>query len=295
MAVKFTTPTVANGHVYVGGRNAVTVYGQLSTNALTATPAFSPAGGAYATAQSVTLSDSTPNASIYYTTNGTPASTGSTLYTAPIPVASSETIEAVAIAPNFSQSAGALASYTIGSTTGGQSKVSLTAAANTNGIYTDGTVFTTGGMDGTGAAYSGNLLGTSLSYSGVTYQILPANQKDAVKASAIPLGGNFAHLRFLAAGLFGNQLSQVFTVTYTDGTTAKLTQSLSDWFTPQHYSGESIALTMAYRDLKTGARDSRPFNLYQYNFTLNSAKTVKSLTLPANTKVAVVAVTLTTN
>lgn len=295
IAVKFTTPTVANGRVYVGGRNAVTVYGLLSTHApLTAAPTFSPGGGTYATAQTVTLSDSTPNASIYYTTNGTPASTGSALYTGPIQVTTSETIEAVALAPNFSQSTNTIASYTIGA---GQTKVSLASAANTFGIYTDGTAFTTGGIDGTGAAYSGNLLGASLAFSGTSYTILPANQKDAVKgAVAVTLpAGKFAHLRLLGTGLAGNQLSQVFTVTYTDGTTATFTQSLSDWFTPQHYAGEAVALAMPYRNLKTGARDNRTFNLYQYTFALNSAKTVKTLTLPANTKVAVLAVTLTTN
>jgi hypothetical protein len=116
VAVKFTTPTVANGQVYVGGRNAVTVYGLLGTGQqLTATPGFSPPAGTYSTAQSVSITDSTPNASIYYTTNGTTPSTGSTLYTGPIQVAASETLEAVALAPGFSQSADASASYTIGS------------------------------------------------------------------------------------------------------------------------------------------------------------------------------------
>jgi hypothetical protein len=114
IAVKFTTPTVANGHVYVGGRNAVTVYGITTTGPLAATPTFSPAPGTYATAQTVSLSDTTPNASIYYTTDGTPASTGSTLYTAPFQVPTSETISAVAIAPGFLQSPEAVASYTIG-------------------------------------------------------------------------------------------------------------------------------------------------------------------------------------
>ena len=49
---------------------------------------------------------------------------------------------------------------------------------------------------------------------------------------------------------------------------------------------------MPYRNLKTGARDNRTFNLYQYSFALNSAKTVKSLKLPSNANVAVVAITL---
>jgi hypothetical protein len=152
-------------------------------------------------------------------------------------------------------------------------------------------------MDGTGAAYSGNLLGTSLTSAGVAYTILPANQKDVVKgisAPVIPLpSGTFSSLAFLGTGLAANQLSQVFTVTYTDGTTTAFTQSLSDWFTPQSYPGEAIARAMPYRNLSTGAKDNRTFNLYQYGFALNSAKTVKSLTLPSNANVAVVAITLT--
>ena len=119
VAVKFTTPTIANGGVYVGGRNAVTVYGLLNNGAqLAATPTFSPAGGTYSSPQTVSIKDSTPNASIYYTTNGTPASTGSTLYSGPIQVSVSETLEAVAIASGFAQSSEGLASYTIGGGSG---------------------------------------------------------------------------------------------------------------------------------------------------------------------------------
>jgi hypothetical protein len=119
VAVKFTTPTVANGKVYVGGRNAVTVYGLLSSGApATATPSFTPPGGTYTSAQTVSIADSTPNASIYYTTNGQPASTGSTLYTGPIQVTTSETLSAVALAPGFSQSSEAVAGYTINSGSG---------------------------------------------------------------------------------------------------------------------------------------------------------------------------------
>ena len=114
VAVKFTTPTVANGNVYVGGRNAVTVYGMLTPGApLAATPTFSPAGGTYSSTQSVTIKDTTPSASIYYTTNGNTPSTGSTLYSAPVSVSASETIQAIAMASGFSQSAVGSASYTI--------------------------------------------------------------------------------------------------------------------------------------------------------------------------------------
>lgn len=116
VAVKFTTPTVANGHVYVGGRNAVTIYGLMSGPPASA-PTFSPAAGTYSSTQTVSILDSTPNASIYYSTNGSPASTGSTLYSGPIQVPTTETISAVAIAPGFRVSPDAIASYTIQNST----------------------------------------------------------------------------------------------------------------------------------------------------------------------------------
>ncbi len=78
-----------------------------------ATPTFSPAAGVYASAQSVTISDTTSGATIYYTTNGTTPTTGSTVYSAPISVNATETIQAIAIATGFSQSAVASGAYTI--------------------------------------------------------------------------------------------------------------------------------------------------------------------------------------
>jgi hypothetical protein len=104
--------------------------------------------------------------------------------------------------------------------------------------------------------------------------------------------GKFSELKLLATGVNGNQVNQGFTVTYTDGTTARTYQSLSDWYTPQKYSGESEAVTLPYRLIATGATDNRTFYLYGYSIAINDAKTVKSLTLPANRNVVVLAVTL---
>jgi hypothetical protein len=90
----------------------------------------------------------------------------------------------------------------------------------------------------------------------------------------------------------GHQTSQTFAVTYTDGTTSTFTQSLSDWFTPGGYSGETTLLAMAYRDVYNGTKDNRTFHAYAYTFVLNQAKIVSSITLPSNTKVVVLAMTL---
>jgi chemotaxis protein histidine kinase CheA len=73
----------------------------------------------------------------------------------------------------------------------------------------------------------------------------------------------------------------------------KLMDLVGDWFTPQHYSGEATALTMAYRDTGQGVRDNRTFYLYAYQFALNTNKTVASITLPGNRNVVILAATLT--
>jgi hypothetical protein len=78
-----------------------------------ATPTFSPAAGAYAFAPTVTISDTTPNATIYYTTNGTTPTTSSSMYNGPIAAPSGEPIEAIATASGYSTSAVATAAYTV--------------------------------------------------------------------------------------------------------------------------------------------------------------------------------------
>ena len=80
-----------------------------------ATPAFTPPAGAYSSALPVTISDTTPNATIYYTTNGSTPTTSSSVYSAgsPITVSSTETIEAIATASGLSTSAVGIAVYSI--------------------------------------------------------------------------------------------------------------------------------------------------------------------------------------
>jgi hypothetical protein len=180
-------------------------------------------------------------------------------------------------------------------TKGTGTSVSLSPDFNLNGIYTDGTKFSTGGLDGTGYSYSSNLLTTSRVYSGTLFDFGPANELDAVGCSGQVVAvtaGKYSALELLATGVEGNQASQVFTVTYSDGTKAKFTQSLSDWYTPQKYAGESEGVAMAYRDFDNGTKDNRTFNLYEYRFALNPNKVVKSVTLPTNSHVAVLAATL---
>jgi hypothetical protein len=111
IAVKFIVPTVANGKVYVGAGGEVDIYGLLNGVTQTAAPSITPGTESYNGTLSVTITDATPNASIYYTTDGTSASSTSTLYTGPISVSSSETIKAIASATGLLVSAQSSATY----------------------------------------------------------------------------------------------------------------------------------------------------------------------------------------
>jgi hypothetical protein len=77
------------------------------------TPAFSPIAGAYSSRQSVTLSDATAGATIYYTTNGAAPSISSTRYSGPIPVTATTVIEAIAVDSGKTNSGLARGDYVI--------------------------------------------------------------------------------------------------------------------------------------------------------------------------------------
>ena len=76
-------------------------------------PAFSPAGGTYTSTQTATISAPTAGATIYYTTNGATPTTASTV-NGPISVSATETLQAIAVKANFTNSPVATAIYTIG-------------------------------------------------------------------------------------------------------------------------------------------------------------------------------------
>ena len=135
LPVKYAVPTVANGKVYVGAVGQVSVYGILS--AVTATPTFSPAGGTYTSAQTVVLSDSTQGATIYYTTDGSTPSQSSPVYTAPLIVSATTTVNAIAIASGAAPSDIGLGVYTI--TSGGGGTINYGSGLSSAGLQLNGT------------------------------------------------------------------------------------------------------------------------------------------------------------
>lgn len=115
-AVKFTVPIVANGMVYVPGVNTVSVYGLLGSAAVgtTANPQFDvPTDTVFNSAQAITISEATPNAVIYYTTDGSVPTASSAQYNGSILITGPVTINAYAQAPGYSASKVVSAFYTV--------------------------------------------------------------------------------------------------------------------------------------------------------------------------------------
>ena len=76
----------------------------ISTIGVAATPVFSPPGGAYGGTQTVSMLCATPGVAIYYTTDGSVPTSGSTHYTTPISVTLPKTLNAIAILSGYTNS-----------------------------------------------------------------------------------------------------------------------------------------------------------------------------------------------
>jgi len=86
-------------------------WAEIEAGITVATPAIAPNGGTFFAPQLVTLSDTTPNSSIYYTTDGSMPDDTDTLYTVPFLLSVDTTVKAIAYAPAMVTSAVATAVF----------------------------------------------------------------------------------------------------------------------------------------------------------------------------------------
>ena len=133
-AVKFTVPTIANGKVYVGAAFQMSVFGLLGVTPTVAPPVFNPPSGSFTGSQSVSISDATSGAQIFYTTDGSTPTVNSALYKGPITVTASETVTAIASATGYLQGAAVAATYS--STANAANPVFSLAGGSYNGSQT---------------------------------------------------------------------------------------------------------------------------------------------------------------
>ena len=176
----------------------------------------------------------------------------------------------------------------------GSMTVDLSSYYNRAGIFSDGQTFA-GGIDGSGSAFSENLLGTSLFWNGLVFNLGPSNALDVISCAnqTITLPpGQFNTLQILATGVQGNQTAQTFTVTYADDSTATFTQSFSDWANQQSYPGENNVLTMSRRNQSGGGTQVLNVSVDGYVFGLDQTKTVKNIILPGNSSLILLSMVL---
>lgn len=170
--------------------------------------------------------------------------------------------------------------------------VNLSGAYTSWGIANGNTqVANKQGFDGGGYYYYSGDLGSTITWSGATFEFGPPETKaielpNFVQATgqtiSLPQGAN-GWLYLAAAAANGSRQNQVLTLTFTDGSTAPWTQSFSDWCGPQNYAGETIIQQQPNRVNQVGNVHSQTNYVYGYAYQIPAGKTLASVKLPNNT------------
>jgi hypothetical protein len=114
-AIKFQTPTIVNGKVYVGLASEVGVFGIGKWPAM---PAFSAQSGRYPNQVTFNVTESTPGTFIAFTTDGTIPTRTSPRFHGPVTLTSSSTVKARAFQDGAGASSVATADFLINPTIG---------------------------------------------------------------------------------------------------------------------------------------------------------------------------------
>ncbi len=235
-----------------------------------ATPAASLAAGMFASSQTVTLTDATAGATIYYTTNGATPTTASTKYTAPIKVTATETIKAIAVLAGHTNSEVKSVTYTI------ETAAAIPATSLAVGTYTSAqTVALTDATAGATIYYTTN--GTTPTTASTKYTApIKVTATETIKAIAV---------------LAGHTNSEVKSVTYTIETAAAAPafSVAAGTFT----SAQTIKMTDATADAKiyyttNGTAPTSSSTLYKEPVTVSASETLKAIAIaPSHTVSAI--------
>jgi predicted alpha-1,2-mannosidase len=156
------------------------------------------------------------------------------------------------------------------------------------------------GYDGSGYTYSATALaadgltpGASVTYGGVTYT-WPDEQPgtlDSIWSAgqtiplSLPAGSTTIGLLGSAIDAPSGGVTGTLTVTYTDGSTQAIPITFADWTlgggADQLPSADTIAASVGYRNLISGQSQAVKTYIYSTSASLESGKTVASVTLPA--------------
>ena len=154
-----------------------------------ATPTFSSPAGTYTSSQSVTISDSTPGATIYYTVNGSAPSITSQKYTGAIALSATATLQAIAAEAGYNTSPTASATYVIKNT---PQPAVITSPASGSTLTSSSVTFTW--SSGTSATEYALRLGTSgVGSNNLWYS--PVTMLRSVTVNGLPTNGATIYAR----------------------------------------------------------------------------------------------------
>ncbi len=222
-----------------------------------ATPQFTPAPGAYTTAQSVTITTATPNTTIRYTTDGsTPSVTSGTVYSGSIALATNTTLKAIAYGGGGDPSAVATGTYDflIGGTTVAVADgfVNRPLPSTQTGTFT----LLFDAIPSTTDASIGLCLGNQTSYTGLAV-ILRFNTAGVIDARN---GGAYAAANSIAY-TSGTRYSFRLVVNVTNRT-------YSAYVTPSGSTEQTIGINYAFRTEQAGVTSLNTMNIDANNGSL---------------------------
>jgi hypothetical protein len=166
----------------------------------------------------------------------------------------------------------------------------LASSFNDVGITSD-TATNAGNYDGNGSSFSEQALtaagagpGATITSGGVTYTFpnVSAGTADNTVADgqSVTVGASGSTLGFLLSGSYG-PASGSGVITYSDGTTQSYTLTAPDWWSTTPPAGGAVAASAAYLNTQGNAQFTHSTDIFSENVSVNAAKTVASITLPA--------------
>lgn len=193
-----------------------------STTETVATPTFSPEAGTYTSAQNVTISCATNDATIYYTTDGSDPDENSSVYSSAINVSSTTTIKAMAAATGYNNSQISSATYTIEPA----GLMYFTPTSSKAGVLSNAPEGVTAAISNSFSGFIGGrgaqatMTNSSSNPGIITFANIPNTYK-VTKIAAEYCTNSSAGAGTISATSDGNAIGNSFSVTSTGGTTIR--------------------------------------------------------------------------